>query len=173
MKYIELAASIFECLVITESTSKCLRFKNNHYIYLKYILYTAAMLFINLFLPYITNSNIIPGASQIIVTFVFGMLFMQGSAFFTLFVATLSNIGLIVINVSVMTAFSYFTQWDNQTSTRILLLFITKFLYFLYTRLMLKFFEREKYPLSANDWYIIISLLTISLLFTLIVFYLR
>ena len=98
MKYIELAASIFECLVITESTSKCLRFKNNHYIYLKYILYTAAMLFINLFLPYITNSNIIPGASQIIVTFVFGMLFMQGSAFFTLFVATLSNIGLIVIN---------------------------------------------------------------------------
>lgn len=70
------------------------------------------MLFINLFLPYITNSNIIPGASQIIVTFVFGMLFMQGSAFFTLFVATLSNIGLIVINVSVMTAFSYFTQWD-------------------------------------------------------------
>lgn len=94
------------------------------------------MLFINLFLPYITNSNIIPGASQIIVTFVFGMLFMQGSAFFTLFVATLSNIGLIVINVSVMTAFSYFTQWDlnelivNQTSTRILLLFITKFLYF-------------------------------------------
>ena len=101
---------------------------------------------------------------------------MQGSAFFTLFVATLSNIGLIVINVSVMTAFSYFTQWDlnelivNQTSTRILLLFITKFLYFLYTRLMLKFFEREKYPLSANDWYIIISLLTISLLFTLIVF---
>ncbi len=35
---------------------------------------------------------------------------------------------------------------------------------------MLKFFEREKYPLSANDWYIIISLLTISLLFTLIVF---
>ena len=176
MVFIELIASIFECFVITESTSKCLRFKNNHYIYLKYILYTAAMLFINLFLPYITNSNIIPGASQIIVTFVFGMLFMQGSAFFTLFVATLSNIGLIVINVSVMTAFSYFTQWDlnelivNQTSTRILLLFITKFLYFLYTRLMLKFFEREKYPLSANDWYIIISLLTISLLFTLIVF---
>lgn len=29
MKYIELAASIFECLVITESTSKCLRFDRN------------------------------------------------------------------------------------------------------------------------------------------------
>lgn len=176
MTYIELFASIFECFVITESTSKCLVFKNNNYIYLKYLLYTSAVILINLFLPYVTNSNIIPGASQILVTSVFGLIFMKGSLFFTLFVATLSNIGIIVINVSVMTAFSYFTQLDfnelivNQTSTRILLLFITKFLYFLYTRLMLKLFEREKYPLSVNDWYIIISLLAISLLVILVVF---
>lgn len=176
MAFIELFASVFECFVITESTSKCLVFKNKHYIYLKYISYTAAVIFINLFLPYVTNSNIIPGASQILVTSAFGLIFMKGSLFFTLFVAALSNIGIIVINVSVMTAFSYFTQLDfnelivNQTSTRILLLFITKFLYFLYTRLMLKLFEREKYPLSVNDWYIIISLLAISLLVILVVF---
>lgn len=176
MAFIELAASIFECFVITESTSKCLVFKNNRYIYLKYLLYTLAVIFINLFLPYITTSNIIPGASQILVTFVFGLIFMKGSPLFTLFVAALSNIGIIVINVSVMTAFSYFTQLDfyelivNQTSARILLLFTTKFLYFLYTRLMLKFFKREKYPLSANDWYIIISLLATSLLVILVVF---
>lgn len=176
MVFIEPIASIFECFVITESTSKCLVIKNNRYIYIKYILYTAAVIFINLFLPHVTNSNIIPGASQIIVTFIFGLLFMQGSMFFTLYVAVLSNIGIIVINVSVMTAFSFFTQLDfnelivNQTSTRILLLFITKFIYFLYTRLMLTFFKREKYPLSVNEWYIIISLLTISLLITLVVF---
>ena len=176
MAIIELAASIFECFVITESTSKCLVFKNKHYIYLKYILYTAVVIFFNLFLPHVIDSNVMPAASPVIVIFVFGLLFMQGSPFFTLFVAALSNIGLVVINVSVTTAFSYFSQLDpdelivNQISTRILLLFITKFLYFLYTRLMLKFFEREKYPLSVNEWYIIISLLTISLLVALVVF---
>lgn len=176
MTYVKLAASIFECFVITEFTSKCLIFKNARYKYLKYILYTAVVIFFNLFVPQVINLNVMPAASPVIAMFVFGLLFMRGSPFFTLFVVTLSNIGLIVINVSVTAAFNYFAQFDpakvivNQPSTQILLLFIAKFLYFLYTRFMLTFFEREKYPLSVNEWYIIISLLTISLLVTLVVF---
>lgn len=176
MRYVELAASIFECIIITESTTKCLGYRNDRYICFKFTAYLTALIFINLFLPYLTNSDIVPGVCQILVTVAFGIMFLQGTIFTKLFIAVLSNIGLLIVNISVMGIFSCLTRMNfnalivNQTMTRVLLLFVTKFVYFLFTRLMLKFFGKDKYPLSIKDWYIIISLLVISLLSGLVVF---
>lgn len=75
-----------------------------------------------------------------------------------------------------MSIFSYFTRLNfseliiNQESSRALLVFTTKFVYFLFTRAMLKLFGKDKYPLTALNWYIIISLLLFSLASGLIVF---
>lgn len=175
MIFIELIASIFECFVIAEFTSKCLVFKNDQYTGLIFLIYTAILIFTSLFLPRVMKSNI-AGVFQILVTFVFGLLFMNGSVPYTLFIALLVNIGIIIINVSVMAAFSHYKNLNfndliaNRTSTRIWILFITKIAFFLYTRLMLMFFGQEKFPLSTLGWYIVASVLAISLVVMLVIF---
>ena len=176
INFIELPASVIESIIITEFTTRIMGFKSTRHKIIKYISYLLFSLLDIIILPLFVESDIVPGISHLVLTFGFAFLFLKGSILFKLFISVLSNVSILVINIAVMSIFSLFTQMDfnsliaNQTSTRILLLFITKFIYFLFTRLMLKIFKKEKYPLTPHNWYIIISLLLLSLAIGLIVF---
>ena len=176
INFIELPASVIESIIITEFTTRIMGFKSTRHKIIKYISYLLLSLLDIIILPLFVESDIVPGISHLVLTFGFAFLFLKGSILFKLFISVLSNVSILVINIAVMSIFSLFTQMDfnsliaNQTSTRILLLFITKFIYFLFTRLMLKIFKKEKYPLTPHNWYIIISLLLLSLAIGLIVF---
>lgn len=176
INFIELPASVIESIIITEFTTRIMGFKSTRHKIIKYISYLLLSLLDIIILQLFVESDIVPGISHLVLTFGFAFLFLKGSILFKLFISVLSNVSILVINIAVMSIFSLFTQMDfnsliaNQTSTRILLLFITKFIYFLFTRLMLKIFKKEKYPLTPHNWYIIISLLLLSLAIGLIVF---
>ena len=173
---IEISASAIESVILTEFTTRVLGFKDKKFAAIKYIIYLLLSLFDITILPLFVESDIVPGIAHLILTFGFALLFLKGSIFFKLFIAILSNISILVINIIIMSIFSYFTRLNfseliiNQESSRALLVFTTKFVYFLFTRAMLKLFGKDKYPLTALNWYIIISLLLFSLASGLIVF---
>ena len=173
---IEISASAIESVILTEFTTRVLGFKDKKFAAIKYIIYLLLSLFDIIILPLFVESDIVPGIAHLILTFGFALLFLKGSIFFKLFIAILSNISILVINIIIMSIFSYFTRLNfseliiNQESSRALLVFTTKFVYFLFTRAMLKLFGKDKYPLTALNWYIIISLLLFSLASGLIVF---
>lgn len=173
---IEISASAIESIILTEFTTRVLGFKDKKFEVIKYIVYLLLSLFDIIILPSFVESDIVPGIVHLVLTFGFSLLFLKGSIFFKLFISVLSNISILVINIIIMSAFSYFTRLDfnglimDQTSTRILLLFITKFVYFLFTRMMLKLFGKDKYPLTVHNWYLIISLLLLSIMGGWIVF---
>lgn len=166
---IEISASLIESIILTEFTTRALGFRNKKYAAVKYSSYLLLSIADIIILPSFVNSDIIPGVAHLILTFTFALIFLKDSVFFKAFIAVLSNVAILIINIGVMTIFSSFTSLDfnglimDQTSTRILLLFTTKFIYFLFTRVMLKVFGKDKYPLTAHNWYIIISLLLLSI----------
>lgn len=166
---IEISASLIESIILTEFTTRALGFRSKKYAVVKYISYLLLSIADIIILPSFVNSDIIPGVVHLILTFTFALIFLKGSIFFKAFIAVLSNVAILIINIGVMTIFSSFTNLDfngliiDQTSTRILLLFTTKFIYFLFTRAMLKVFGKDRYPLTAHNWYIIISLLLLSI----------
>ena len=166
---IEISASLIESIILTEFTTRALGFRNKKYAYIKYSFYLLLSIADIIILPSFVKSDIIPGVAHLMLTFTFALLFLKGSIFFKAFIAVLSNVAILIINIGIMTIFSSFTSLDfnglimDQTSTRILLLFTTKFIYFLFTRVMLKVFGKDKYPLTAHNWYIIISLLLLSI----------
>lgn len=166
---IEIIASLIESIILTEFTTRALGFRNKKYAAVKYSSYLLLSIADIMILPSFVNSDIIPGVAHLILTFAFSLIFLKGSIFFKLFIAVLSNISILIINIGIMTIFSFITNLDfnglimNETSTRILLLFTTKFIYFLFTRIMLKVFGKDRYPLTSHNWYIIISLLLLSI----------
>lgn len=166
---IEISASLIESIILTEFTTRALGFRNKKYAAVKYSSYLLLSIADIIILPSFVNSDIIPGVAHLILTFTFALIFLKDSVFFKAFIAVLSNVAILIINIGVMIIFSYFTNLDfsglimDQTSTRILLLFTTKFMYFLFTRVMLKVFGKDRYPLTAHNWYIIISLLLLSI----------
>lgn len=172
---IENAASLVECIIITGFTTLVLGYKNPRHKYLKYIIYTLAVFIDCIFLvnylpPKIAET--FPGILQILISFIYALLFLQGTVFLKCYISFISNYMIFLINIPVMLIFSGILNSSVHTTIymqgfiRIVILVLTKVLYFLLTFVFYKWYKHNlkhaDFRLNNFEWFSMLLLSAIS-----------
>ena len=180
---IENAASLVECIIITGFTTLVLGYKNPRHKYLKYIIYTLAVFIDCIFLvnylpPKIAET--FPGILQILISFVYALLFLRGTVFLKCYISFISNYMIFLINIPVMLIFSGILNSSVHTTIymqgfiRIVILVLTKVLYFLLTFAFYKWYKRNlkhaDFRLNNFEWFSMLLLSAISFAIGLYIF---
>lgn len=180
---IENAASLVECIIITGFTTLVLGYKNPRHKYLKYIIYTLAVFIDCIFLvnylpPKIAET--FPGILQILISFIYALLFLQGTVFLKCYISFISNYMIFLINIPVMLIFSGILNSSVHTTIymqgfiRIVILVLTKVLYFLLTFAFYKWYKRNlkhaDFRLNNFEWFSMLLLSAISFAIGLYIF---
>ena len=180
---IENAASLVECIIITGFTTLVLGYKNPRHKYLKYIIYTLAVVIDCIFLvnylpPKIAET--FPGILQILISFIYALLFLQGTVFLKCYISFISNYMIFLINIPVMLIFSGILNSSVHTTIymqgfiRIVILVLTKVLYFLLTFVFYKWYKHNlkhaDFRLNNFEWFSMLLLSAISFAIGLYIF---
>lgn len=180
---IENAASLVECIIITGFTTLVLGYKNPRHKYLKYIIYTLAVFIDCIFLvnylpPKIAET--FPGILQILISFIYALLFLQGTVFLKSYISFISNYMIFLINIPVMLIFSGILNSSVHTTIymqgfiRIVILVLTKVLYFLLTFAFYKWYKHNlkhaDFRLNNFEWFSMLLLSAISFAIGLYIF---
>lgn len=164
--WIENAASLVECIIITGFTTLVLGYKNPRHKYLKYIIYTLVVfvdcIFLVNFLPP-KIAETFPGILQILISFIYALLFLRGTVFMKCYISFISNYMIFLINIPVMLIFSGILNSSIHSTIymqgfiRIVILVLTKILYFLLTFAFYRWYKRNlKYAdfrLNNFEWF--------------------
>ena len=180
---IENTASLVECIIITGFTTLVLGYKNPRHKYLKYIIYTLAVFIDCIFLvnylpPKIAET--FPGILQILISFVYALLFLRGTVFLKCYISFISNYMIFLINIPVMLIFSGILNSSVHTTIymqgfiRIVILVLTKVLYFLLTFVFYKWYKHNlkhaDFRLNNFEWFSMLLLSAISFAIGLYIF---
>lgn len=180
---IENTASLVECIIITGFTTLVLGYKNPRHKYLKYIIYTLAVFIDCIFLvnylpPKIAET--FPGILQILISFIYALLFLQGTVFLKCYISFISNYMIFLINIPVMLIFSGILNSSVHTTIymqgfiRIVILVLTKVLYFLLTFVFYKWYKHNlkhaDFRLNNFEWFSMLLLSAISFAIGLYIF---
>ena len=180
---IENTASLVECIIITGFTTLVLGYKNPRHKYLKYIIYTLAVFIDCIFLvnylpPKIAET--FPGILQILISFVYALLFLRGTVFLKCYISFISNYMIFLINIPVMLIFSGILNSSVHTTIymqgfiRIVILVLTKVLYFLLTFAFYKWYKHNlkhaDFRLNNFEWFSMLLLSAISFAIGLYIF---
>lgn len=163
-------ASIIECCLITHYISNFLEFKSNENKSKKKILFFLLTAFNNIILSQFLQIDAVIGIIQLIIALVFSFFFMKDSYFKKIFASFTSIFLILVINSGVLFTFSKILNEDIQVLVssigifRLLILFITKFLYYILTLILIKIFRKDEYKLAKEDIIYILVIFFITLI---------
>lgn len=166
---IEFLASLIECYMITHYIVNFLEFKSIDKNINKKILFFALTVLNNVILSQYLQVDAVIGIIQLIFALLFSFSFMKGSYFKKFFVSFSSIFLILIINSGVLFSFSKILNEDIQvliTSIgifRLLILFITKFLYYIVTMIIIKVFRKDDYKLSREELIYIMIIFFITL----------
>ena len=167
---VEFLASIIECCLITHYISNFLEFKSNENKSKKKILFFLLTAFNNIILSQFLQIDAVIGIIQLIIALVFSFFFMKDSYFKKIFASFTSIFLILVINSGVLFTFSKILNEDIQVLIssigifRLLILFITKFLYYILTLILIKIFRKDEYKLAKEDIIYILVIFFITLI---------
>lgn len=160
----EYAATIIEYLIYADFMIKFLKpkSKNKWFCYIVISFFNIALtLMLNKFLPFEGFLGVIRISSN----FVMAYLLLKGSLFEKLFSSLITDTSVILINFITLNLLSGIFEKSiselitERSMLRLFILFITKFIFFIFTRLMLKIKEKDNYTFNAAEW------ITISVIF--------
>lgn len=162
MQTAEIAANIAESLIIAEFLTRFLEPKRKKFIVIK-VIGCFALLFADITLvPMLGFSELVQIAGTLAIAMIYSIVFLKGEIYKKIFVVFISCITILLINITVLTAIKEALGTDMDTLTtdtgaiRLMVLFLTKFLFFLATRLLLKLKSEEKYRFGRSEWLILI-----------------
>ena len=167
---VEFLASIIERCLITHYISNFLEFKSNENKSKKKILFFLLTAFNNIILSQFLQIDAVIGIIQLIIALVFSFIFMKDSYFKKIFASFTSIFLILVINSGVLFTFSKILNEDIQVLIssigifRLLILFITKFLYYILTLILIKIFRKDEYKLAKEDIIYILVIFFITLI---------
>lgn len=167
---VEFFVSIIECCLITHYISNFLEFKSNKNKLTKKLLFFFMTAFNNIILSQLLQIDAVIGIIQLILALVFSFVFMKGSYFKKFFASFTSIFLILVINSGILFTFSKILNEDIQVLVssigifRLLILFITKFLYYIFTLILIKIFRKEEYKLAKEDIIYILIIFFITLI---------
>ena len=166
----EILANVAECLIIADFITKFLEVKNNKYGKVKFMAYFALLFLDNMLCPVLFKDELVPVAVMIVIGMIYSAVFLKGNIYIKIFVVFISCIALLLINTLVLMVLSKIlkTSIENLTSgvgaVRLMVLFLTKFLYFLTTRLLLKIKGDNKYSFGKIEWIVLMSIFGVTFL---------
>lgn len=175
----EIAASIAECLISIYFLVRFLGVKNTKYKAAAF--FTALILLIadNVFLSQLTGWEIQSLLIFLLVCFVYSVVALNGSIYRKLFSCVLMLVLISVINVLVLNVTALALGLDDVsvlhsgTYLRLLILFITKFMFFLSIKIILAVCRKSSYNLTGVEWAFTVTFFLISCFIGLTIWYIN
>ncbi len=167
---IEYAATIIECVICADFAVRFLNPKTTKHKVLCFILIVLFDAMVTTTLNRIVSFEGVLGFIRIIGNFLTVFLFTKGTIFEKILLPVLIDTGLLIISFVSLNTMSFIfdisaTDLINSAGLiRIIILFITKFAFFIFTRLMIKIKQNDIYMLSLTEW------ITLILVFIVTVF---
>lgn len=164
----EIAASAVECVIMAEFLTRFMGVKSERYKIMK-----AAACFLLLFAdgivcPLLTDIEIVSIFVILVIEVAYSVLFLRGSIYKKIFVVFISCISMLLINTTVLMLMEKMLSSDMEElitgngSARLMVLFLTKFLYFLLTRFLLKLNGSGAYDFGKSEWIILLSVFAVT-----------
>ncbi len=166
----EIAAIIAECFIVTRTLIRYFKLKSDSHKELKWL-----FLFLLLFLVDTTGSFFVKNeafqiTSCLAVEIGFSAIFLKGNFFEKCLLSITNYLLLYFINIPILMLMGMIGDTTaNELATaqdinRIICLFVTKLLYLAATQFVLWFKRREEFHFKRNEWIIVVSTFTITLL---------
>lgn len=169
---IELAAIFVECFMASRLLIKYFGFHSDKNIIFKWITLFLCLSVSNAIGSFIIENEMFLIISFLLIEIIFSISFLKGNLFEKIAISAVSYILFYFVNLPVLTLSSVITDFSasiisdtsSQSVVRILGIFITKLLYFVVTQLILIFRKKEKYQFKLDEWVIVISAFSITLI---------
>lgn len=172
---VEILTNFVEAFLISRFIIKYFKCKPNINTILAYILMFVPL---GVLITFINNIAIYEGIYIFVYTiylFIFSSILCRGTTLNKLFMGFLSIIIISIISILTLTIFSYMFNSSvyeliiSRHPIRLIILFVTKFLFFLVTQIIL-FTKRNENSLNLFEWILILSVFVSSLLITNTIF---
>ena len=157
-KYMEVVTAVIESAIIANFIIKSfeprkLRKMN----WLLYVMLTS-VLFIEIhFASIIFLSESAKGIAQIIICFVFSIVFLKGSIYKKLLISVISNLLILIINIFILAMMGMFLDEsimeiiNQQNAIWLFAVFMSKLFYFLLTCMLLSFRKKMTYHITLRE----------------------
>ena len=162
---IEYTATLIECLISADFISRFLNYKNKKYGLI--ILVIFDFFITNLLNQYVLFEGAL-GFVRIIGNVIIALIFMKSSVFEKIVVCTLSDITLLIISflsLNILSGIFGFTVpelIEMNGLIRIINLFVTKFVFFMFTRIIIAIKKKEAYTLNLTEWIVLVTIFLIT-----------
>ncbi|MDE5738285.1 MAG: GHKL domain-containing protein [Oscillospiraceae bacterium] len=166
-EWLELTVTIIEHWIYADFMIRFLKTKSEKMIWLSYILILFSNSIMTLVLNHYMIFEGILGMIRIGMNIIFSLILLKGTLFEKLFVSFITDGIVLIINFLTLNVLSrlfgiaLIDLVNEQGMLRLLTLFITKFLFYIATRVLINFKQRDQYIFSIVEW---ISLITVFLI---------
>ena len=165
---IEYTATLIECLISADFISRFLNYKNKKYGWAGF----ASIVIFDFFITNLLNQYVLfegaLGFVRIIGNVIIALIFMKSSVFEKIVVCTLSDITLLIISflsLNILSGIFGFTVpelIEMNGLIRIINLFVTKFVFFMFTRIIIAIKKKEAYTLNLTEWIVLVTIFLIT-----------
>lgn len=155
---IEIIAIIAESFLALIFNVGYFTMKDNKHYYLKIIGGTVILSLWNYFGTMLIKMEFLAMSGFAVILFIFSLLYLKGSAFEKFIIAVISCTLFYLINLPILYVFSYLFNQKAYDMTiakgtgRIIILFLTKMLYFIVTKLIVYFRQKQAFLLKRDEW---------------------
>ena len=166
---VEYAATLIECIISADFICCFLTSKDKKHKLISFISIAVLDFLITFTLNQFTIFEGALGFARIIANLLIVLLFMKGSLFERILVCAITEVALLIISFISLNAFSLIFERTVaelaaiNDMTRLIILFVTKFLLFLFTRMMLGIRKKDEYTLTLLEWIILMVIFIITI----------
>lgn len=168
VKIFEILASLAESFIAVRFCCRFLTFKNGRLSAVKYLILFLFLSADNILLSQLPGFEELSAVLLIISLFVFALVFLKGSIYEKMLVSITPALTILPVNLIVLHTFSLLSGRNVSElanadgNIRIVILFFTKFLFFLLCEISVKIRRRGNYSLNGCQWSIQLSCFIVS-----------
>lgn len=155
---IEYATTFIESWIYANFMIRFLQVKNRKHMFLTYFMIVLTNFIITTSLNNLMLYEGLLGFIRILFNFVYAILLFKGNIFEKLFSSFITDTSILLINYLTLNVLCILFSMDmtglvtDRGIFRITYIFITKFLFFLFTRILIKIKQHEHYTFSKIEW---------------------
>lgn len=159
---VEWTATLSESLITADFMVRFLGAKSEKKKWFFYFLCTCILVVDITIQNNLTEYEGLAGLSQVLICFCLAALFLRGKNSDKIFASVMSCIFIILINIIVMTVTSKALSVEleeligERGPVRLLMIFVSKFLFYLVTRFFISIKRKDEYSLTHSEWAMIL-----------------
>ncbi len=166
---IEVSAIIVECFLAIYFNVNYFKMKDNKYVFFKIFVGTLILSLWDYFGTLIVKSEFLSMGGFALLLLVFSSLYLNNTFFEKIIMAVISCTLFYLINLPILYVFSFIFNQSVQYMTsaegieRIIILFLTKTIYFIITQLIVCLRQKQIFFFKLNEWILISANFSITL----------